>query len=76
MYSLRETGIPGTVNNPQNGSINSLTPGALHDVMIPITKNHQTVTKYFLLVEVICNIKFIFDMLFLRIVRVASSTNL
>lgn len=48
--SSSETGIAGTIDNPRNWSISSLTPNALHDVhiwcgiLIKKKKNHNTMT--------------------------------
>ena len=44
LFFASETRIPGTIDDPQNWSINSLTPSALHDVMMWNTdnKNHKT----------------------------------
>ena len=43
-----QTGIPGTIDNPWNCSINSLTPNALCGAMMQNTdnKNHKTMTSY------------------------------
>ena len=44
-----EDQVPGTIRDPQNWSINSLTPSALHDVIMCNTdnKNHKTMTTIF-----------------------------
>ena len=43
-----ETGISGTIDDPWNWSINSLTLSALHDVTMWNTdnKNHRTMAMY------------------------------
>ena len=44
-----ENQVPGNIDNPWNWSTYSLTPRALHDVVIWYTdnKNHKTVTQFF-----------------------------
>ena len=39
--------VPRNIDNPRNGSINSLTPSAWHDIMMWNTnnKNHKTMTE-------------------------------